>query len=185
MLYEVITLRCNFDTGNTFIAGHDPLDYLKTLRKYVVHCHIKDVSPALAAAVRGEETGIGSRITSYNVCYTKLLRAENLIFKIKPNSLDLSNHLTDSEKENLITRKKELNKILTANEVADRLIIEEKVPVWINCSVIRSTKKKTTIGLFTSRRFREDSELYHKNETVITSYSIHYTKLYDPGLSLE
>jgi len=26
----------------------------------VVHCHIKDVSPALAAAVRGEETGIGS-----------------------------------------------------------------------------------------------------------------------------
>ena len=53
-------LRCNFDTGNTFIAGHNPLDYLKALRKYVVHCHIKDVSPALAAAARGEETGIGS-----------------------------------------------------------------------------------------------------------------------------
>lgn len=53
-------LRCNFDTGNTFIAGHDPLKYLKALRKYVVHCHVKDVSPALAAAVRGEETGIGS-----------------------------------------------------------------------------------------------------------------------------
>ena len=53
-------LRCNFDTGNTFIAGHNPVDYLKALRKYVVHCHIKDVSPALAAAVRGEETGIGS-----------------------------------------------------------------------------------------------------------------------------
>ena len=44
-------LRCNFDTGNTFIAGHNPLDYLKALRKYVSHCHIKDVSPALAAAV--------------------------------------------------------------------------------------------------------------------------------------
>lgn len=26
----------------------------------MVHCHIKDVSPALAAAVRGEQTGIGS-----------------------------------------------------------------------------------------------------------------------------
>src|ERR1035438_468725 len=25
-------LRCNFDTGNTFIAGHNPLDYLKALR---------------------------------------------------------------------------------------------------------------------------------------------------------
>ena len=58
--FESEYLRCNFDTGNTFIAGHDPLEYLKAMRKYVVHCHIKDVSPALAAAVRGEETGIGS-----------------------------------------------------------------------------------------------------------------------------
>jgi len=57
--FESEWLRCNFDTGNTFIAGHNPLDYLKALRKYIVHCHIKDVSPALAAAVRGEETGIG------------------------------------------------------------------------------------------------------------------------------
>jgi sugar phosphate isomerase/epimerase len=53
-------LRCNFDTGNTYIAVHNPLDYCKALRPYIVHCHIKDVSPALAAAVRGEETGIGS-----------------------------------------------------------------------------------------------------------------------------
>lgn len=51
-------LRCNFDTGNSFIAGHDPLEYLKLLRPYVSHCHIKDVSEGLAAAVRGEETGI-------------------------------------------------------------------------------------------------------------------------------
>ena len=58
--FESEHLRCNFDTGNTFIAGHDPLDYCKALGKYIVHCHIKDVSPALAAAARGEETGIGS-----------------------------------------------------------------------------------------------------------------------------
>ena len=32
---------------------------LKRFRKYVSHCHIKDVSPGLAAAMRGEETGIG------------------------------------------------------------------------------------------------------------------------------
>jgi sugar phosphate isomerase/epimerase len=55
-------LRLNFDTGNTFIAGHDPLEYLKALRKCLTHCHIKDVSPELAAAARGEETGIGSSI---------------------------------------------------------------------------------------------------------------------------
>ncbi|MBI3851636.1 MAG: sugar phosphate isomerase/epimerase [Verrucomicrobia bacterium] len=60
--FESEYLRCNFDTGNTFIAGHNPLDYLKALRKYIVHCHIKDVSGALAAAARGEETGIGCSI---------------------------------------------------------------------------------------------------------------------------
>jgi sugar phosphate isomerase/epimerase len=51
-------LRFNFDTGNTFISGKDPLEYLKEFRKYLSHCHIKDVSAGLAAAVRGEETGI-------------------------------------------------------------------------------------------------------------------------------
>ncbi len=55
-------LRLNFDTGNTFIAGHDPLAYLKALRRYLTHCHIKDVSAELAAAARGEETGIGSSV---------------------------------------------------------------------------------------------------------------------------
>ena len=52
-------LRFNFDTGNTFISGQEPLEYLKLFRKYLSHCHIKDVSAELAAAVRGNETGIG------------------------------------------------------------------------------------------------------------------------------
>ncbi len=52
-------LRFNMDTGNTFIAGLDPLEYLKQFRQYLTHAHIKDVSAELAAACRGEETGIG------------------------------------------------------------------------------------------------------------------------------
>jgi sugar phosphate isomerase/epimerase len=51
-------LRFNFDTGNTFISGQDPLAYLKRFRKYLAHAHVKDVSPGLAAALRGEDTGI-------------------------------------------------------------------------------------------------------------------------------
>jgi sugar phosphate isomerase/epimerase len=58
--FESERLRVNFDTGNTFIQGHTPLDYLKALEKYVISAHIKDVDEGLAAAVRGEETGIGS-----------------------------------------------------------------------------------------------------------------------------
>lgn len=60
--FESEYLQMNFDTGNTFIAGHDPLAYVKALRKYCSHCHIKDVSAELAAAARGEETGIGSSV---------------------------------------------------------------------------------------------------------------------------
>jgi len=46
-------LRMNFDMGNTFLAGLDPLQYLKRFRKQVVHCHIKDVP-----AARGAETSM-------------------------------------------------------------------------------------------------------------------------------
>jgi sugar phosphate isomerase/epimerase len=56
--FESEYLRFNMDTGNTFIAGLDPLEYVKRFRKYLTHAHIKDVSAGLAAAMRGEETGI-------------------------------------------------------------------------------------------------------------------------------
>jgi len=51
-------LRMNMDTGNTFIAGQDPVDFLKQFVKKVSHVHIKDVSESLAAATRGKQTGI-------------------------------------------------------------------------------------------------------------------------------
>jgi len=51
-------LRMNMDTGNTFIAGQDPVAFLKRFIDRVSHVHIKDVSKSLAAAVRGEKTGI-------------------------------------------------------------------------------------------------------------------------------
>jgi sugar phosphate isomerase/epimerase len=51
-------LRLNMDTGNTFIAGQDPVAFLERFKDKVSHVHIKDVSPSLAAAARGELTGI-------------------------------------------------------------------------------------------------------------------------------
>jgi inosose dehydratase len=49
----------NFDTGNTFIAGHDPVALLRRFLPRVKHVHLKDVSASLAEAARGKETGIG------------------------------------------------------------------------------------------------------------------------------
>ena len=51
-------LRMNLDTGNTFIAGQDPVAFLRQFIDRVSHVHIKDVSETLAAAARGELTGI-------------------------------------------------------------------------------------------------------------------------------
>ena len=57
-------LRMNFDTGNSFIAGQDPVEFLRRFRHKVYHCHIKDVSEELARAVRGGETGIASSVVA-------------------------------------------------------------------------------------------------------------------------
>lgn len=51
-------LRLNLDTGNSFIAGQDPVQFAARFKQKVSHVHVKDVSPSLAAAVRGGQTGI-------------------------------------------------------------------------------------------------------------------------------
>jgi len=75
-------LRVNFDTGNTFIAGRDPLAFLQRFKTKVSHVHVKDVSESLAKAVRGGQTGIavshcalGSGVNADNIrqCLVELL----------------------------------------------------------------------------------------------------------------
>jgi inosose dehydratase len=51
-------LRMNMDTGNTYIAGQDPVAFLKRFLRRVSHVHVKDVSESLAKALRGGMTGI-------------------------------------------------------------------------------------------------------------------------------
>lgn len=51
-------LRMNLDTGNTFIAGQEPVAFAERFKDRIGHVHIKDVSSSLAAASRGEMTGI-------------------------------------------------------------------------------------------------------------------------------
>jgi sugar phosphate isomerase/epimerase len=76
-------LSMNFDTGNTFIAGQDPVSFAEQFRSRINHVHIKDVSPSLAAASRGELTGIavshcavGDGVNSENIkrCMELLIR---------------------------------------------------------------------------------------------------------------
>jgi len=77
-------LRMNMDTGNTFIAGQDPVAFLERFMPHVSHVHIKDVSESLAASARGELTGIavshcalGDGMNAANIvrCVEKLVAA--------------------------------------------------------------------------------------------------------------
>jgi sugar phosphate isomerase/epimerase len=51
-------LGLNMDTGNTYIAGQDPVAFATRFASRIDHVHIKDVSESLATAARGELTGI-------------------------------------------------------------------------------------------------------------------------------
>lgn len=68
-------LRMNLDTGNSYIAGQDPVLFAKRFVNKITHVHVKDVSASLAAAVRGEQTGIavsacslGEGVNANNIC---------------------------------------------------------------------------------------------------------------------
>ncbi len=51
-------LRLNLDTGNSFIAGQDPVEFCRRFKDKISHVHVKDVSESLAAIARGGQTGI-------------------------------------------------------------------------------------------------------------------------------
>ncbi len=82
-------LGMNFDTGNTFIAGNDPVKYLERFKHKVNHCHIKDVSESLAKACRGEETGISTSVVAIGegVNADNIAGCIELLKKIKWNGI--------------------------------------------------------------------------------------------------
>lgn len=49
-------LGINFDTGNSFLAGNDPLELLDQIADRVVHVHVKDI-PESMLHLRGNVTG--------------------------------------------------------------------------------------------------------------------------------
>jgi sugar phosphate isomerase/epimerase len=51
-------IKINYDTGNAYLAGNDPVEFLKALRpERVVHVHAKDISIRQGEQERGKVTG--------------------------------------------------------------------------------------------------------------------------------
>jgi sugar phosphate isomerase/epimerase len=51
-------LRLNMDIGNVFIAGQDPVEFVRRFHDKISHVHVKDISAVLAEESCGELTGI-------------------------------------------------------------------------------------------------------------------------------
>lgn len=50
-------LGINFDTGNSYLCGHDPYVWLERVKGRLVHLHAKDISVAQSKGERGKVTG--------------------------------------------------------------------------------------------------------------------------------
>lgn len=59
-IYDLVkspAIGINFDTGNSYLAGEDPIAWLSHVRDRLVHLHAKDISLQQSDAERGKVTG--------------------------------------------------------------------------------------------------------------------------------
>jgi sugar phosphate isomerase/epimerase len=102
--FDTERLGLNLDTGNTFIAGGNPVDFAQRFMSKLRYMHIKDVSESLAAALRGEETGIamsespiGQGVNAENIsACIRLLKAADWDGVISVECLGTDENLTAS-----------------------------------------------------------------------------------------
>ena len=57
-LVDSPAIGINFDTGNSYIAGEDPITWLEAVKDRLVHLHAKDISVETSDADRGKLTGV-------------------------------------------------------------------------------------------------------------------------------
>lgn len=122
--------------------------------------HLKAVS---LIALKFAESYVKDKLTTdfkYNVVLNALGDEENLAqFDIYPED----------------TGKMKLD--LTDEEVVDLLYRRNKVPVWININVLKSSKKSTTFNLLSSGRYSDNKEEFYYNENGMGPFGIKSPKL--------
>ncbi|MHC4664518.1 MAG: sugar phosphate isomerase/epimerase family protein [Planctomycetota bacterium] len=56
-LVDSPAIGINFDTGNSYLAGQDPIEWLKHVKDRLIHLHAKDISIQQSEDERGKVTG--------------------------------------------------------------------------------------------------------------------------------
>lgn len=61
---------------------------------------------------------------------------------------------------------------LTDNEVVDLLYRKNKIPVWIDINVLKSSRKSTTFNLLCAGRYSDIKEEYYYNDDAFAPFGI-------------
>ena len=87
-LVDSPAIGVNFDTGNSYLCGHDPYEWLERVKNRVVHIHAKDISVEQSSDERGKVTGtpVGCACGEGVIDWKKVIA----IMKTAPNDVVLS-----------------------------------------------------------------------------------------------
>ncbi len=85
----------NFDTGNGYLAGEDPIPWLERVIDRVAHLHAKDISVKQSRAERGKVTGtpVGCACEEGVVDWSKVIRicratGRDMVFSVECGTVD-------------------------------------------------------------------------------------------------
>ena len=87
-------LAINFDTGNAFLSGNDPHEWLADIIDDVVHVHAKDISQETADLYRGKVKGMlgcacGAGVIDWErIVETCRSAAQDIVLSIECASID-------------------------------------------------------------------------------------------------
>ena len=124
--------------------------------------------------IGSEEGKFAPRITSYNVCYTKLLRDNHTYIKIT-NATGESNEKTYVYE---FTTDGTTSYVPSADEVV--IPVDMQTGVVSTLDAVEKFQDAIYNSIPSGGRFSVDgTTIAIEQSAVITSYSIHYTKLYD------
>jgi len=94
-LVDSPAIGINFDTGNSYLSGEDPLVWLEHVKDRLVHLHAKDISMAQSEAERGKVTGtpVGCACGEGVIDWAGVIRIcktcpRNIVFSVECGTVD-------------------------------------------------------------------------------------------------
>ena len=94
-LVDSPAIGINFDTGNSYLAGQDPIPWLERVADRLVHFHAKDISVEQSDAERGKVTGtpVGCACGDGVVDWAKVIEicqgvSRDLVFSVECGTVD-------------------------------------------------------------------------------------------------